>query len=531
MYAFFRLIDQVLYPVRMIGYYAGRLVPGLRRVTNLSSAAQGALIAFVFFVVVLVFAVVFDSYADKPIIWGKLPWLVGVTIACPIVLYYAIVLLMTPTHSLYPDIDTAWNAGMSALDEQGFGIDDLPLFLVIGAGNADRVSAVFQGSGMELELDGVLKGAAPLRWYATETAIYLCCPTIGVIARLIESANNRAPASRSSASVRRPTETAAAFDQTLQAPNAYDDLEALDGPVSPVAAVAGMGRTIDLEDVLGDTSTKQRPENAASQRTGALSASEVREQRERLSYLCQLLRRERSPVCPVNGILTLLPFHSLLLADMHTESAVQDDMATLCRELEIRCTSVVLVTDMEREPGFIELMRRIGSQLTAAGGFGKGFDHRTVPTKERMDALVQHACGAFEDWTHKLFSDPGALDKPGNGQLFATMCKVRGRFRKIFSSAITNGFGCDSRDEGESPVMFGGCYFAATGEKAGTRGFISRAFTKLAHVEDDLEWVESALARDDRCRAIANITVLVGVLALGFMVGSLWIWRTGLTGG
>lgn len=511
MYTIFRILDNILWPIRALGYYAGRLVPGVKKVVNVTPALQAAIIAFVFLLIASIITAWMQGFTNEVTI-GKYPYFIGATLLFPIMLYFGITLVLTPSKSLYPDIDDAWEAGIEALEEQGLPIKSLPLFLVVGAGAPERLNGVFRGSGLDLELDGVVKGAAPLRWYATADAIYLCCPTVGVVSRLIESASSGAPVARARPS-KRPTETAVAFDQTLEAPDAFDDPSAFLAPApSPMAGM--MGRTIDLEDVLGDTSGKQKAYDSPSKRAGGLTAAQVRQERGQLTYLCQLINRSRNPVCPVNGILMILPFHSVLLADSQTESAVQDDLAIIRSELQLRCTTIVMVSDMEREPGFLELIRRVGGQLAASGRFGKGFDRRTPPTKERLEAFSQHACGSFEDWTHKLFGDKGALEKPGNGQLFATMCKVRGRFRKVFSSTLSNGFGIERSEESPDSLMFGGCYFAATGDKPGTQGFVSAIFSKLAQVEDDLEWMTPALAHDERCRAAANFALLAGIAAV-----------------
>ena len=507
MYAFFYAIDRILYPIRWIGRKLGRLMPGLGKIASASPALQSAIVLFLFMIVATTVAVVLqyrqDGWGDESETFKNLLVFLGCSIAMPFFLYFGIKLLMTPTVSAYPDIDDAWQEGLQTLQENGLGIKQLPLFLVLGGGSSTRLHSTFTSSGMPLLLDGVCKGAAPLRWFATEDAIYLCCHAVGVLPRLIELASyDRKLMAQPGAAAINPTATAAAFPDQSRAASAT--IEADFTPPSPPAGMPG--RTIDLRDVLGDDAgSKQRSYQTTASRGVGPSAAEARTQRDRLAYVCKLLRAARDPVCPVNGMMLVTPFHTVVDAGLQTETAFKDDLSVVRESLQLRCPTVALVTDMQREPGFLELIRRVGGDLAASARFGRGFDHRTVPTVERLEALSQHACGAFEDWTYKLFAQPGALDKPSNGQLFATMCKVRGRFRKAFTPALANGFGCDRAEDGPDSLMFSGCYFAATGAEPGEQGFVGAVFDKLAQLEDDLEWMEGAI-RVDRPGAAAWAT-------------------------
>ena len=167
---------------------------------------------------------------------------------------------------------------------------------------------------------------------------------------------------------------------------------------------------------------------AAEKKVVRLDQHESGEQQRRLEYLCRLLRRLRQPLCPVNGVLTLLPFGLVQRSvpeSTEVQRAVQRDTSTLLASLKARCPVTALVVGLEEESGFRELVRRVGRDRAVGQRFGKGFNLWNPPLPERLEAMTVHACGAFEDWVYTLFREKGSLSKPGNTSLFALLCKIR----------------------------------------------------------------------------------------------------------
>ena len=101
----------------------------------------------------------------------------------------------------------------------------------------------------------------------------------------------------------------------------------------------------------------------------------------------------------------------------------------------------VLVHELEKEPGFRELVRRVGVDRARVQRFGKGSDVWTPPTAPRLGAVAKHACGAFEDWSYMLFREHDGLRKPGNSKLFSLLCRVRGDFVQNLERILAFGFG------------------------------------------------------------------------------------------
>jgi type VI protein secretion system component VasK len=231
-----------------------------------------------------------------------------------------------------------------------------------------------------------------------------------------------------------------------------------------------------------------------------LTSQESSQQLQRLEHLCGLLRRQRHPVCPTNGILVLLPFEMLKAGDQDVaelERAVSADLATIYRELQLRCPVTAVVVGMDQEKGFRELIRRIGREDVSRQRFGQRFDVRTPATVEELRKFTSHVCGTFEDWVYTLFRDEQALAHPGNTALYAMLCKVRRTLKTRLGNVLGKGFGHD-RQSGNTPLLFSGCYFAATGPKSDRQAFVSGLLSKLYDEQEEIEWTEDALREDRR---------------------------------
>jgi hypothetical protein len=311
---------------------------------------------------------------------------------------------------------------------------------------------------------------------------------------------------------------------------------------APANAPAGAGRyfeTLTPEQIVarpvasGDSSSNKLPAAdsrstpGASQRvSNRLSSQQSSLQLQRLEAVCGLLRRNRHPVCPANGILTLLPFEMLKAGAQDVaelERAISADLATIYRELQLRCPVTAVVVGMEQERGFRELVRRIGREGATKQRFGQRFDLRTPASEEELRKFTTHVCGTFEDWVYTLFRDDQALSHPGNTALYALLCKVRRTLKARLGDILGKGFGSD-RKSGAAPVLFSGCYFAATGPKADRQAFASGLLSKLYDEQEDIEWTSDAIAEDERRGWLTRIGWAV-CTAIALCVAGLFIWR------
>jgi hypothetical protein len=479
-------------------------------------------------------------------------------VAIPIVVYWGLRLWLEGDVSPYPEIDFAWNAGLTALRRNGIDIDAAPTFLLLGAGDERHEQRLMDATGLGFRVRGIPEGPAPLHWYANPDGVYLCCTDASWLSALASKEQTAAfdavasmlpsaeapvmvaapmpqaeetfaaprpaaptPVVRRTPSARESTRGTIMLDQYVgaqQAPSqSFEDTAV--APISSRAENTGSRGTLMLG--AGFTAAAAAPPpmqeavpsfepSAMPTRTlPPLAPQQSAERLQRLQYVCHLLRRERRPLCALNGVLTVLSFGLLQAGRREAEElerAVKSDLTTIQRTLQLRCPVTALVAGLEREQGFRELVRRVGRERAAVQRFGKGYDVRAVATVPEMMNLSSHVCGAFEDWIYTLFREQGALSRPGNTQLYSLLCKVRLYLKHRLSEVLGAGFGYDpAQQAGDQPVMFSGCYFASTGETEDRQAFVKGVFDKLVDEQEYVEWTQRALRSDRRYRWAAYI--------------------------
>jgi hypothetical protein len=484
----------------------------------------------------------------------------------PIVVYRAVALWMFDEVSRYPDISQAWHAGIAELGLHGLSLSSSPLFLIIGTGN-DKLRTSFMGAAADdFIVDGVPVAPAALYWYANADGIFLYLNDISWMNAAItlyelhaeeikagrqmpgEVPNNPAATRKAARAFGTlvPDALSAPAKQQLPQPSDQQAIGDLNPPTAAPQTAAEnteQGRpqvrsaarylgTITPDQIVAPPAVGGGPRfavpNAGARSTTAssgratnrLTSQQSSQQLQRLEHVCGLLRRSRHPVCPANGILALLPFEMLKAGDQDVaelERAVAADLSTIYRELELRCPVTAVVVGMEQEKGFRELIRRIGRQDSAKQRFGQRFDLRAPATVDELRKFTSHVCGTFEDWVYTLFREEQALSHPGNTSLYALLCKVRRTLKTRLGDVLGKGFGYN-RQSGNPPMLFSGCYFAATGPKLDRQAFVSGLLSKLYDEQEDIEWTEDALREDRRRGWLTRIGWLTCAAVLLFVV-------------
>ena len=237
---------------------------------------------------------------------------------------------------------------------------------------------------------------------------------------------------------------------------------------------------------------------------------------QELQYLGQLLRKVRQPLCPINGVLALIPFESIHAPSVEVEElkkAIRGDLETIRFAFQLRVPVTALVVGLEKERGFRELVFRVGRERSMTQRFGRRFDIHSIPTKDQLGALTTHVCGVFEDWCYTLFREEQALTRPGNTRLYELLSKVRCNWKGRLSEILSGGFGCDGgkRDE-EASVLFSGCYFAATGDSTDRQAFVKGVIEKLGEEQELIEWAPEALRANQWHSFSASLGMIVSLL-------------------
>jgi hypothetical protein len=520
------------YPLRMLVYAPQHMFSGMGRLRRISLPARVAILTAVFLIICVAVAVVIFVKSDlRPWEGVKLGWqfwtvITVLVVVIPIVLYKALKLWLEGDVSPFPDIDHAWRAGLAELDRQGLSLSEIPLFLVLGTAGVEHEKALFGASRLNFNVAEVPTGPSPLHWYANADGAYLVCAeasslsTLAILGRetVAEEKSKRgptpAPRPAGGANIRGTFAVGASGDDRS------DPVAAAPAPVADIRGTMAIGGTGGLGgDVAAETPS-------AGRRVVKLDQKEAAEQARRLEYLCRLILRVRQPLCPINGVLTLLPFGLIqrsVAESREVQNAVKRDLNSLVRVLMLRCPVTAMVTGLEEEIGFQELVRRVGRDAAMRQRFGKGFNVQNPPLPERLDALATHACGAFEDWVYALFREKKALAKPGNTKLYALLCNIRRNVRSRLANLMVAGYARDSdADAKGEPLMFGGCYFAATGETEDRQAFVKNVFDKLPEQQEELQWTEAAYAQDEKFQRLARLALTFDTLLLATLVALVW---------
>jgi hypothetical protein len=86
---------------------------------------------------------------------------------------------------------------------------------------------------------------------------------------------------------------------------------------------------------------------------------------------------------------------------------------------------------------------------------------------------------------------------------------------------LMNAFSSESH-----PLLFSGCYFAATGLTPDQQGFVRGFMDKLIDEQELLEWTKEAKNEDRKIRWLSRIgwlTCLIGIGFVSFIGGRLWL--------
>ncbi|MGC1276186.1 MAG: type VI secretion protein IcmF/TssM N-terminal domain-containing protein [Planctomycetaceae bacterium] len=517
---------------------------------RLSTAGKAAMLMAAFLILAAV--VVWAVFLTEPghvaprhaFTLGRILLVIALLVLIPLATYYAVRLWLEGDRSRFPEIDFAWNAGIEAMRRSGLALDELPLFLVLGSPGERVEQAMAAASGDEFRIRGVPEGSAPLHWYVSPDRAYLFLTEPSWVSGLAALAARRtqaaalppdalaalaAAASPAPSALANPTGTIALGD--FLAAYGSSARSAAAGAVPSIPGEQHRG-TLSFDALTaarsmpsaGRHSSSELPPSVALEQPALLPGQESARRLERLEYVARKLRLGRRPLCAANGILVLIPvdlIHGEANEKEELVRAIRSDLTTLQNAVGVRAPVTALLTGMEQESGFQELVRRVGRDRAAAQRFGRRFDIRALPTPAEMAATSAHVCGAFEDWIYSLFREEDALARPGTARLYGLLCHIRSHLKAPLTEVLARGFGHDpSLRSDDLPFLFSGCYVAATGEAEDRRAFVKGVFEKLDSEQEEVEWTPSSLATERRYRlltgviAVANVALTISLVAM-----------------
>lgn len=538
MVLFRRALDILCYPFQLLFAAPVALLAASRAVRQRAVAVQAAFAVALFMGLLTLVATLLSSpwvRSDNPdlgtVLWRYTLPLAVLTLVTPPVVYLAVRLWTEGRASRFADIDRAWQEGVAALAREGLHLADCPLFLILGLRNERQVRALMNASGVSFAVFGAPEGGSnPLYFYAVKdypfrkderwNIVYLVLTDASQCSRLVALATDAAGRKKRLGS---PEDTV----RLREAPSA--GLRATLPEVAPgealrstatVAAEAGaetpppvnLRGTMDL----GQTATPTPWGAPTAEQVVLLDQPDQKLQSERLAHVCRLLVRARDPFCPLNGIMVVAPFGLLRRGVEQVRplaQAVRQDLRAIQEHALLRCPVLALIGGMEHEAGFGELVRRVGAGPAMEQRIGMRFEPWNPATPERLESLAVHACDRIEGNIYDLFKQADGYNKPGNGKLYNLLCRTRTGFVDLLKLYLSQAFGQQAPDE--QPMLFAGCYFAATGEIERLKGFLKAVLCdRMLENQDHLQWTDEAVRQNATCEAWAK----AGMLASGVLI-------------
>jgi hypothetical protein len=558
------ILNIISYPFQLVFMAPAALVGASSWFRGVSLAMRVAIVVFLFMLLFTTISAVYQFLGIDPTNADRGSWLresfvpaLVLMFLTPPVVYVAVKFWLEGSISRFPDIDAAWKEGVQALEGAGISLTNTPIFLVLGARDEKQMRSLMRSTGIKFAVQGEPQGNKPLHFYAAIdekisgseeklTAVYIFAIDACRTSKLhqlgfSESGRSRGVEDTVRAGDMRGTmvsgggggggsESPRGVSSGTSVGNApVDSMRGTAiGNSSPATGAGTMTRAQMSGTMIpggGGGGGSMHGMSDISTSVAILSKQESNYQGARLEYLCHLISRSREPLCPLNGIMTVTPFQMLRRGDEQCRqlaNAVREDLRIVQRGARLRCAVVSLIGGMEHEKGFIELIRRVGSTRARDQRLGSSFKTWNPPTIERLQQLAVNACGSFEDNIYSLFKEEDGYNKPGNDKLYSLICKTRGKFIEGLEFFLTDAYGMqDIREtDGSRPMLFSGCYFAATGEVEGAAGFLRSLFDQKLYLleQDNLQWTETALRDDSTYHNWARFGMLVsGGMVLGLI--------------
>jgi hypothetical protein len=468
--------------------------------------------------------------ADKTLQQIYLPLLFLVLYVLSWLGYWLYKLLTEEEAGDYPDIDAAWAAATAELRAAGLPIDRLPLFLVVGRPAAGE-DALFVASQLQLTVraPGQLV-QSPIRIYAGAQVAFVTCSGAsawGAHAAMLNGEIGSAEAGFASGKMEEAQKTLGAAGAQVEGLS-DEQMSEMRGLLAEQAE-----RELSPDERARLRELFDQSNRAAASKRKTLPPELKADGPKRLAYLCRLIRKDRYPWCPVNGVLALVPW-AALESDEACKEAVDvlgRDLAVARDALRLRYVTYVGVCDLETAPGFAEFRRafsasqlknRIGQRLPVLPD---------VPAEKLPDVMDRAADWVRDTVIRSWVLKHVRLDWPpddrksrifvpvNNRKLFQFLHEVHDRGPRL-GRVLARGLPADGRaaDPVEAMPLVGGCYLVATGRQQTEQAFVPGVFQRLLESENTIRWSERHLAEDARFRRLATagyLFILLVIVALG----------------
>jgi hypothetical protein len=438
----------------------------------------------------------------------------------------------------FEDIAIAWREGVRKLDKAGIDLRDSPLYLVVGR-PVSGDDGLFLASQAKIEVRAPSIPDSPIRFFAGRDAIYITCSgasTWGRFADALASPESFVAEGPSGTTIAGqtidPSRVLGFVDEAAREEFNYLLRLQSERPLTPDEQL----RLRELGDLINQ-------ESKAIIRRVSLLPEESAAGPKRLAYLCELIKQDRQPYCPINGVLVLIPW-AALDSDEVTREAIPllaADLAVARRTLRLRYPHMLMVCDLEEAHGFEEFRRGFPKDMLK-----QRIGQRLPLVPDRPPAEVPAVMAQAADWISqcvisswvlkflRLEWPPELRKTPDfvpsyNRRLFQFLLGIYNRVPRL-GRLMARGLpsGIDTRQQSEPAdalPLCGGCYLAATGRDEKQQAFVAGVFQRLNESQSAVSWSNTAISEDRVYRNWANITIIIVVLILlmsGFGFYQMW---------
>ena len=252
-----------------------------------------------------------------------------------------------------------------------------------------------------------------------------------------------------------------------------------------------------------------------------------------------MMRRDRWPLCPINGTLVLVPWSAGESENVAQTAAreLANNLTVARNAFQLHYPTIAAVCDLEVARGFgqfrgafspEQLRQRIGQRIPL------------VPvrsdTAPEIATLIRHgihwiANAIVPVWVlGALRFDPQTNRQEGNHpnrDLYLLLREVQRRvprYAAILARVPTGKGEVEDAEDLEAIPLFGGCYLTGTGEKPNRQAFVTGVFQRLIDDQAAVAWTRKAYAEDRRAWRMTQfgyvgIAIVVAVLAFFVITG------------
>ena len=462
-----------------------------------------------------------DSYREKYLTLDYFLYIL-LGIVASTLLYWGIRFATLELPSLYPEIDRCWDALDRWRQNEKLEWDEFERFALLG-GSLETVKSI-QSSRAE-------KGIGPIpsaekewmHWFGDSSRVFLHCKKICNLSSVLDSCWDE-----SSSSVSRPNSgtiiASMGIGGETQTPEQFDSHQGFE--TQEPAFDSDVGRQtldpydsgIDISEMDVDIKRNHDPDLDVESQLGTFDDDDD-QPIDRINYLSGLALKRVEGNIPFNGVLVVIPFNKFLNSKNYKSitDALKTDLEALREGLDLVLPVMIMFSSMENDFGFPKLMGLLGEERARTGRFGAGgakLSEIPLMTTNTAKQAVDRTVKSFESWVFNRWGKANQLSSaPQNIELYKMLIRIRGKFHPHFEHLLEEVFVKSTRKDEHANLLFGGCYFSATGKKRLEQGFVAGTLAKCDELSELSGWGRKSLEKNRLYGTAANL-MFVGALAI-----------------